>query len=38
MRESDTLEFGNVAEELYPRDRLLIRGDYHESELRRPPR
>jgi DNA repair protein RadC len=30
MRESDTLEFGNVAEELEARDRLLIRGDYDE--------
>ncbi|MGO9950331.1 MAG: RadC family protein [Steroidobacteraceae bacterium] len=30
MRESDTLEFGNVAEELEVRDRLLVRGDYDE--------
>ena len=30
MRECDTLEFGNVAEELEASDRLLIRGDYDE--------
>jgi DNA repair protein RadC len=30
MRESDTLEFGNVAEELEATDRLFIRGDYDE--------
>jgi len=30
MRESDTLEFGNVAEEVEARYRLLIRGDHDE--------
>ncbi len=30
MRESDTLEFGNVAEESEATDRLFIRGDYDE--------
>jgi DNA repair protein RadC len=30
MRECDTLELGNVAEELEASDRLLIRGDYDE--------
>ncbi len=30
MRGSDTLEFGNVAEELEATDRLFIRGDYDE--------
>jgi DNA repair protein RadC len=30
MRETDTLEFGNVAEELQATDRLFIRGDYDE--------
>jgi DNA repair protein RadC len=30
MRETDTLEFGNVAEELEATDRLFIRGDYDE--------
>src|SRR5271163_4281838 len=30
MRESDALEFGNVAEEMEATDQLLIRGDYDE--------
>ena len=30
MRETDTLEFGNVAEELEATDRLFIRGEYDE--------